>query len=93
MVHDVVEQNFVRKKKFLEHINNSDPHIQFTTEDAQRDGSIPFLYTIVMPQPDNSLLTPLKTEPRQPVQTTSYLRRKKITSTKHSEDAGIQHGF
>ena len=34
-----------------------DPHIQFTTEDAKPDGSLPFLDTIVMPQPDNSLLT------------------------------------
>ena len=46
-----------RKEEFLEHINNLDPHIQFTTEDAKADGSIPFLDTIVMPQPDNSLLT------------------------------------
>ena len=46
-----------KKESFLEHINSIDPHIQFTTEDAKTDGSIPFLYTIVMPQPDNSLLT------------------------------------
>ena len=111
-----------RKKKFLEHINNMDPHIQFTTDNAKADGSIPFLDTIVMLQPDNSLLTlvyrkpahtdlylqwdsqhhlsaklvlstSLNTEPRQSVPTTSYSRRKKITSTKHSEDASIQHGL
>ena len=46
-----------RKKKFLEHINNIDPHIQFTTQDGKLDGLIPFPDTIVMPQPDNSLLT------------------------------------
>ena len=46
-----------RKEKFLEHINNMDPHIQFTTEDAKPDGSLPFLDTIVLPQPDNSFLT------------------------------------
>ena len=46
-----------KKEGFLEHINSIDPHILFTTEDAKADGSIPFLYTIVMPQPDNSLLT------------------------------------
>ena len=34
-----------------------DLHIQFTTKDAKADGSIPFLDTIAMPQPDNSLLT------------------------------------
>ena len=46
-----------RKEKFLKHVNNLDPHIQFTTEDAKADGSISFLDTIVIPQPDNSLLT------------------------------------
>ena len=46
-----------RKEKFLEHINNMEPHIQFTTEDAKPDGSLPFLDTIDLPQPDNSLLT------------------------------------
>ena len=46
-----------KKQGFLEHINSVDPHIHFTTEDARTDGSIPFLDTIVMPQPDDSLLT------------------------------------
>ena len=52
-----------RKEKFLEHINNIDPQIQFTTEDARADGSIPFLDTIVMPQPDNSILTSVYRKP------------------------------
>ena len=45
-----------KKKGFLEHINSIDPHIQCTTEDAQADGSIPFLDTIVVPQPDICLV-------------------------------------
>ena len=44
-----------RKEEFLDHINNLDPHIQFTTEDAKPDGSLPFLGTLVHKQPDNSL--------------------------------------
>ena len=44
-----------RKEEFLDHINNLDPHIQFTTEDAKPDGSLPFLDTLVVIQPDNSL--------------------------------------
>ena len=44
-----------RKEKFLEHINNMYPHIQFTTEDAKPDGSLPFLDTIVLSQPENTL--------------------------------------
>ena len=38
-----------RKEKFLEHNNNMDPYILFTTEDAKPDGSLPFLDTLVMP--------------------------------------------
>ena len=46
-----------RKEEFLEHINSIDPNIQFTTEDAKPDGSISILDTIVMSQPDKSLIT------------------------------------
>ena len=59
-----------KKEGFLEHINSIDPHIQFTTEDAKTDGSIPFLHTIVMLQPDNSLLTSVY---RKPTHTDLYL--------------------
>ena len=41
-----------------------DPHIQFTTEDAKPDGSLPFLDTLVLIQPDNSLLTSVYRKPR-----------------------------
>ena len=44
-----------KKEGFLEQINGIDPHIQFTTEYAETDRSIPFLDIIVMPQPDKSL--------------------------------------
>ena len=59
-----------KKEGFLEHINSIDPHIQFTTEDAKDNGSIPFLDTIVMPQHDNSLLTSVY---RKPTHTDLYL--------------------
>ena len=55
--HTFVVIDSARKMKFLECINSMDPQIQFTTEDAKTDGSLPFLDTIVVPQPDNSLLT------------------------------------
>ena len=38
-----------RKKRFLGHINNMGPHIQFTAQDAKAEGSIPFPDTTVMP--------------------------------------------
>ena len=44
-----------RKEEFSEHINNMDPHIQFTSENVKPDGSIPFWDILVMPQPDGSL--------------------------------------
>ena len=60
-----------RKEEFVDHINNMDPHIQFTTEDAKPDGSLPFLDTIVLIQPDNSLLTSVY---RKPTHTDLYLQ-------------------
>ena len=72
----LVDDTFVviessRKEEFLEHINNMDTHIQFTTEDVKPDGSLPFLDTIVLPQPDNSLLTSVY---RKPTHTDLYLQ-------------------
>ena len=52
-----------KKQGLLEHINNVDPHIHFTTEDTRTDESIPFMDTIVMPQPDGSLLTSVYMKP------------------------------
>ena len=37
-------------QEFLQHINCVDPSIQFTTEEAKQDGSMPFLDTLVTPQ-------------------------------------------
>ena len=52
-----------KKQGFLEHINKVDPHIHFTTDDARTDVSILFLDTIVMAQPDGSLLTSVYGKP------------------------------
>ena len=40
----------------LHHINNQDPHIQFTVEPTQQ-GSLPFLDTLVTIEPDNTFST------------------------------------
>ena len=53
----------------LQHINNQDPHIQFTVEPTQ-NGSIPFLDTLVTIQPDNTLSTSVY---RKPTHTDQYL--------------------
>ena len=60
-----------RKEEFLHHINNLDPNIQFTTEDAKPDGSLPFLDTLIQKQPDNFLSTSVY---RKPTHTDLYLQ-------------------
>ena len=45
------------REEFLQHINSVDPSIQFTTEEAKQDGSMPFLDTLVTPQEDGTLTT------------------------------------
>ena len=41
--HTFVIQKAETRAQFLEHINPSNPHIQFTTEDPNTDGSMSFL--------------------------------------------------
>ena len=53
----------------LHHINNQDPHIQFTVEPTQQ-GSLPFLDTLVTIDPDNTFST---TVYRKPTHTDQYL--------------------
>ena len=59
------------KEKFLKHLNSLDSHIQFTTEATREDRSIPFLDTLMMLHPDNSLIT---TVYRKPTHTDLYLQ-------------------
>ena len=58
------------KDDFFHHINSIDPRIQFTSEDSKPDGSIPFLDSLVMPQPDGSIKTIVF---RKPTHTDMYL--------------------
>ena len=65
-----VIQKAVYSHHFLQHINYIDPHIQFIVETSNTNGSIPFLDTLVSPEPDNSVLT---TVYRKPTHTDQYL--------------------
>ena len=69
-----VDDTFVISKAehsqdLLHHINNQDPHIQFTVEPTQQ-GSLPFLDTLVTIQPDNTFSTSVY---RKPTHTDQYL--------------------
>ena len=71
-----VDDTFVINKAehsqdLLQHINNQDPHIQFTVEPTQQ-GSLPFLDTLVTIEPDNTFST---TVYRKPTHTDQYLHR------------------
>ena len=52
-----VIQKTEHKTQLLQHINSTDPHIQFTTEEPNTDRPIPFLETPITPGPNNTLLT------------------------------------
>ena len=94
-------------QQLLQHINNQDPHIQFTVEPTQQ-GSLPFLDTLVTIQPDNTLSTSVY---RKPTHTDQYLhwdsnhhitakhsvyntlahRAKTVSSTQDSLDQELLH--
>ena len=51
------------KTSFLEHLNSIDHHIQFTSEEAGIDGSIPFLDVLIMPDEEGNLKTTVYRKP------------------------------
>ena len=59
------------KEEFFQHINSLEGSIQFTAEDIQADGSLPFLDVLVTPQPDGTLKTSVY---RKPTHTNQYLQ-------------------
>ena len=59
------------REEFLQHINSVDPSIQFTTEEAKQDSSMPFLDTLVSPQEDGTFTTSVY---RKPTHTDQYLQ-------------------
>ena len=45
------------RSSFLEHINSIDPNIKFSCEETRRDGSMPFLDILILPEEDGKLST------------------------------------
>ena len=58
-----VIEHHSHKEEFLHHINTVDPSIQFTVEEANDDGSIPFLDTIITPEADGTFTVGVYTKP------------------------------
>ena len=57
-------------KPLLQHINNQDPHIQFTVEEPSQQGTLPFLDTLVTTELNNTFTTSVY---RKPIHTDQYL--------------------
>ena len=53
----IVIQQAKYSQQLLQHINSQDPHIQFITEDPNKEGALPFLDTLVSPGSNNTLIT------------------------------------
>ena len=52
-----VNQQAKHSHQLLQYINSQDPHSQFTMENPNEDGALPFLDTLVSPGPNNTLTT------------------------------------
>ena len=79
-----------QKTRFLEHLNSIDEHIQFTSEEAGDDGSIPFLDVLIIPDEEGSLKT---TVYRKPTHTDLYLQwdSNHTVLSKYSVVGSLQH--
>ena len=78
------------KEEFFNHINSIEESIQFTAEDTQADGSLPFLDVLVTPQTDGTLSTCVY---RKPTHTNQYLQwdSHHSISTKYSVISTLFH--
>ena len=58
------------RQPLLQHINNQDPHIQFTIEEPTQQGTLPFLNTLVSIESNNTFSTSVY---RKPTHTDQHL--------------------
>ena len=74
----------------LQHINTHYPNIQFTVEEPDQDGSLPFLDTKVTPGPNKTLIT---TVYRKPTHRDQYLHwdSNHLIAAKHSVYHTLTH--
>ena len=79
-----------QKSSYLEHLNSIDEHIQFTSEEAGDDGSLPVLDVLIIPDEEGSLKT---TVYRKPTHMDLYLQwdSNHTVSSKYSVVGSLQH--
>ena len=79
-----------QKSEFLKHLNSIDEHIQFTSEEAGDDGSLPFLDVLITPDKEGNLTT---TVYRKPTHMDLYLQWESnhTVASKYSVVGSLQH--
>ena len=79
-----------QKSEFLKHLNSIDEHIQFTSEEAGDDGSIPFLDVLITPDKEGNLQTTIY---RKPTHMDLYLQwdSNHAVASKYSVVGSLQH--
>ena len=58
-----VVQQAKHSPHLLKHIHSRDPHISFTMEDPNKEGTLPFLDTLISLGPNNTLVTSVYQKP------------------------------
>ena len=85
-----VIQEAKHSQQLLQHINSKDPHIQFTVEEPNQGGAVPFLDAVVSPGPSDTLITTVYRKPTHPDQYIHWDSNHIITA-KHSVFNTLAH--
>ena len=67
-------------QQLLQHINSQDPHIQFTVEEPNEEGALPFLHTLVSSGPNNRRVTTVYRKPIHTDQCSNWESNQFITN-------------
>ena len=86
----LVIQEAEHSHQHLQHINDQDPHIQFTVEEPSQQGKLPFLATLITIGPNHTFNT---TVYRKPTHTDQYLQwdSNHFITAKHSVYNTLAH--
>ena len=85
-----VIQEAKHSQQLLQHIYSQDPHIQFTVEEPNQEGALPFLDTLISPGPTSRLVTTVYRKPKHTDQYLHWDSNHFITAKKHLQHLSIQ---